>query len=84
MWLHATWSSVCESRLEVKLKIKKLPEGKGEEGVVEEGKGIKCMVMGEELTLGGEYTMHYIDEYYRDVHLKPINFINQCHPSKFN
>lgn len=40
------------------------------------------MVPGDVSTLGGVYTMQYTD--HRNVHGKPINPINQCHPNKYN
>ena len=41
------------------------------------------MVMDNDLTLGGGHTMQYTEHDHRNVQLKPIYLINQCHPDKF-
>ena len=42
------------------------------------------MVMEGDLTWRGEHKIQYTDDVLQNVHLKPVYFINQCHPVKFN
>ena len=47
---------------------------------VERGK----MVMGRDLMWGEEHTIQCTEDVCRTVHLNLHNFVNQCHPNKFN
>ena len=44
------------------------------------------MAMEEDLTLGSKHTMQmmYTDDISQNCTLEAHNFVNQCHPDKFN
>ena len=49
--------------------VRWLPERRGL--VVENGKGVKCMVREDDLLLGGGHTMQYADRVSSNLYLKP-------------